>query len=153
MSRPMQITLRAGDRVYINGAVVRAQRKVTLELLNDVNFLLDSHVIQADDTSTPLRQLYFVLQAVLIDPQNAPSTRRLFDVVLESTLSTFTNDTVLDGLKQVQANVEDNKVFEGLKTLRTLFAIETTILSADDADAALAAKPAIAGTDDNAQAA
>ncbi|OYW35186.1 MAG: hypothetical protein B7Z45_06885 [Azorhizobium sp. 12-66-6] len=39
----MQLTLRPGEKIYVNGAVLRVDRKVTLELLNDVTFLLESH--------------------------------------------------------------------------------------------------------------
>lgn len=127
----MHISLRAGARLYINGAVLRARQKVTLELLNDADFLLDSHVLQADETGTPLRQLYFVLQAVLIDPPNAEATRRLFDVVMATSLATFSNTTVLAGLRDVGDLVENDKVFEGLRTLRSLFPVEERILAGD----------------------
>ena len=43
-------------------------RKVSLEFLNDVTFLLESHVIQVEDTTTPLRQLYFIAQTMLMEP-------------------------------------------------------------------------------------
>jgi flagellar biosynthesis repressor protein FlbT len=44
----MNISLRRGERIFINGAVLRVDRKVCLELLNDVTFLLESHVMQAE---------------------------------------------------------------------------------------------------------
>ena len=40
MKKPMCISLRGGERIYVNGAVLRVDRKVTLELINDVAFLL-----------------------------------------------------------------------------------------------------------------
>ena len=55
----MNITLRAGERIYVNGAVLRVDRKATLELMNDATFLLEAHVMQAQDATTPLRQIYF----------------------------------------------------------------------------------------------
>ena len=64
----MNITLRAGERLYINGAVIRVDRKATIELLNDVTFLLENHVMQADQATTPLRQIYFAVQVMLMDP-------------------------------------------------------------------------------------
>ena len=64
--RTMHLNLRAGERVYINGAVVRADRKVSLELMNDATFLLEGHVLQPDEATTPLRQLYFAAQTMLI---------------------------------------------------------------------------------------
>ena len=71
MSAPMRISLRAGERIYINGAVLRAERKLTFELLNNASFLLENHIIQAEEATTPLRQLYFALQTLLIEPASA----------------------------------------------------------------------------------
>ncbi|TIP15060.1 MAG: flagellar biosynthesis repressor FlbT, partial [Mesorhizobium sp.] len=47
MSNTLKISLKPNEKIYINGAVVRVDRKVTIELMNDVQFLLESHVIQA----------------------------------------------------------------------------------------------------------
>ena len=55
----MNITLRAGERFFINGAVIRIDRKATIELLNDVTFLLENHVMQAGDATTLTRQNLF----------------------------------------------------------------------------------------------
>jgi flagellar biosynthesis repressor protein FlbT len=52
MSKPMLISLRPGERVYINGAVVQVDRKVTIELLNDAMFLLEGHVMHYSSTSS-----------------------------------------------------------------------------------------------------
>ena len=69
----LKLSLRAGERLFLNGAVLRVDRKTQVELLNDVTFLLESHVMQAADTKTPLRQLYFILQMMLIDPARIES--------------------------------------------------------------------------------
>ena len=37
----MKISLRAGERIYINGAVLRVDRKVSVELVNDVMQLIE----------------------------------------------------------------------------------------------------------------
>jgi flagellar protein FlbT len=54
-----KIFLKANERIYINGAVIRVDRKVSLELLNDVQFLLENHVLQAEDATTPLAPALF----------------------------------------------------------------------------------------------
>ena len=41
----MRLYLRPGEKLYINGAVIRVDRKVSIELLNDVTFLLENHVM------------------------------------------------------------------------------------------------------------
>ena len=97
MSKPIQINLRPNERIYINGAVVRVDRRVTLELMNDVTFLLESHVLQPEQTTTTLRQLYFVAQSVLMEPANAAHAVRVFEEMHRATLASFTNDVVVTG--------------------------------------------------------
>jgi len=49
----MHLSLRAGEKIYLNGAVIKVDRKVSIELLNDVTFLLEAHVLTTNDTTTP----------------------------------------------------------------------------------------------------
>lgn len=132
MTKPIQISLRAGERIYINGAVLRVGRKVTLELLNDVTFLLESHVMQVEDTGTPLRQLYFVVQTMLIDPRNAEPTRALFRNLHHALMIATENEQILEGLVEVERLVAAGRPFEGLRTIRRMFPIEDAILGRGD---------------------
>ena len=79
MKSTLKISLKANEKIYINGAVVRFDRKVTLEFLNDVQFLLENHVLQPEDASTPLRQLYFIVQVMLMNPDSAVQARQMFN--------------------------------------------------------------------------
>jgi flagellar protein FlbT len=131
VKKVLRISLRAGERIYINGAVLRADRKVSLELLNDVAFLLESHVILAEDTSTPLRQLYFVLQTILIDPNQASAARKMFEDSHALLIDTFENEEILAGLRSVRELVSADRIYEALRTIRALFAAEEAILGRD----------------------
>jgi flagellar protein FlbT len=125
----MQVWLKAGERIYINGAVVRVDRKVALELLNDVVFLREAHVLQADETTTPLRQLYFVVQTMLMCPDEIETTRSLFRDLYASTLASFSSEAVRGELREVAELVGSDRVFEAMKVIRGLFPIEEAILS------------------------
>ncbi len=127
----MKISLRAGEKIYVNGAVLRADRKVSLEFMNDVSFLLESHVIQADQTTTPLRQLYFAAQIMLINPAIKSDANRTFKRMLTSLLATFENQQMLKELKLIDELVCNDRVFEALKAIRLLYALEAQILSGD----------------------
>ena len=70
--------MRAGERIYVNGAVLRVDRKVALELVNDVMFLLEGQVMQAADATTALRQLYFIVQLMLMSPTMSRKPRRVY---------------------------------------------------------------------------
>ena len=113
-----KISMKPGERIYINGAVIRFDRKTSLEFLNDVQFLLESHVMQASDADTPLKRLYFVIQAQLMAPQNASETRGLFDEQIQDLLDTFEDRAILHELKNIDRLVKETRFHEGMKALQ-----------------------------------
>ena len=124
----MIISLKPKSKFYLNGAVVQVDRKVNVQLLNDAVFLLDIHVMQEAEAKTPLRQLYFVLQAVLMDPKSASAVHGLLASMLPALNSSFENGEVLAGLKIVTTQIAAERYFDAMKTIRGLFPIEDEIL-------------------------
>lgn len=114
--------------MFVNGAVLRPDRKVTLEFMNDVVFLLESHVLQEEEAVTPLRQMYFVIQSILIEPNTAPFARKIYEEHREKVVVAFENKQILDGLEQAHAFMVADRVFEAMKVLRKLFPLEDEIL-------------------------
>ncbi|WP_280177560.1 flagellar biosynthesis repressor FlbT, partial [Candidatus Liberibacter asiaticus] len=68
MNSPLRISLKAGERIFLNGAVVRVNNKVILELLNDITFILEHHVIREEEAITPFHQLYLIVQMIFLVP-------------------------------------------------------------------------------------
>ena len=124
----MRISLRAGEKFYINGAVLRVDRKVSFELLNDATFLLEAHVMNVGDVTTPLRQLYFIVQIMLMNPADTPAAAEMFDKALENSRRIFLDPRILAGLQTVEQLVTENRKFDALKTIRTLLPIEAEVL-------------------------
>lgn len=120
----MNITLRAGERIYINGAVLRVDRKATLELMNDATFLLETHVMQAKDATTPLRQIYFVVQVMLMDPASAKGTAQLAAALIDKAVQAFDNDQIQQGLVTVSDLIGRARYFEAMKSIRSLYPLE-----------------------------
>lgn len=125
----MQITLRPDEKIYINGAVLRVDRKVSIELLNDAAFLLEAHVMGVDAAVTPLRQLYFVVQMMLINPNDTVAAEILFKTNLAAMLNVYTEKTIIEGLLKTGKLVAGCRYFDALKLLRGLFAQDDAILS------------------------
>ena len=136
----MKISLRAGEKIYVNGAVLRADRKVSLEFMNDVSFLLESHVIQADQTTTPLRQLYFAAQIMLINPSIKDDANRTFKRMLNALLATFENQHMLKQLKLIDEMICNGRVFEALKAIRLLYTLEAQILCGADTSSTISSQ-------------
>lgn len=123
----MNISLRRGERIFVNGAVLKVDRKVCLELLNDVTFLLESHVMQAESASTPLKRLYFVIQTLLMSPNDCEAALQICREMFVSLSGTAHDRRILDGLRAAVLHIEDKKMFEALKAIRSLFPIEAEL--------------------------
>jgi flagellar protein FlbT len=132
MKKPICISLRGGERIYVNGAVLRVDRKVTLELINDVTFLLESQVMQVTDATTPLRQLYFVVQLMLMSPHDVEEAKAVYRQQRSGLLAATKNAEILDGLEHIEKVVESKRYYEALRRIRALFEIEQQILIGGD---------------------
>jgi len=120
----MNISLKRGEKININGAVFRVDRKVCIELLNDVTFLLENHVMQAIDATTPLKQLYFAVQLMLISPNDIDAALYLCRDILATCTKSMQDQRIVEGLNNVSKLVEAKKYFEALKIIRGLFPLE-----------------------------
>lgn len=129
MKKPMFISLRGGERIYVNGAVLRVDRKVTIELINDVTFLLEGQVMQVADATTPLRQLYFVVQLMLMSPHDIEQAREVYREQRRGIVAACENAEMLRGLEALEELVEAKRYYDALRKLRTLFDIEQSILT------------------------
>ena len=127
----MRLSLRAGEKIYINGAVLKTDRKVSLELLNDATFLLENHVLQPEDTTTPLRQLYFAAQMILIEPTMREQAHDAFARMLKGMFSTFADATILKALKEIDELVHNGRIFEALKTIRAHYPREAELMGTE----------------------
>ena len=124
----MHINLRAGEKLYLNGAVLRSDRKVSLELMNDAVFLLEAHVMSPDKATTPLRQLYFVVQTMLMDPQGVARARLVFTASLEAMTAAYDDADVQTVLALCARQVAKDRFFDALKGLRGAFALDDALL-------------------------
>lgn len=129
MKSSLRISLKTGEKIFINGAVLRVDRKVALEFMNDVTFLLENHVIQPEDAKTPLKQLYFIVQMMLMNPEGKDDSLKMFKKSIVMLLTCFQNDEICTELKHVDGMVTQGRAFEALKAIRALFKLEDSILN------------------------
>ncbi|RLQ88844.1 flagellar biosynthesis repressor FlbT [Notoacmeibacter ruber] len=125
-----KISLKANEKIYINGAIIRFDRKTSMEILNDVDFLLENHILQAEDATTPLKQLYFVVQLMLMTPGDIEASMAVYRQLLPSLLSAFENEKVVSELKIIDRQVHEKRYFEAMRGIRQLYPIEAAILDA-----------------------
>jgi flagellar protein FlbT len=130
VSGHLKVHLKPNERVFINGGVIKVDRKVTIELMNEVVFLLEGHILQEEQATTPLRQLYFVVQSLLMEPKCEPIARQMYEQSHQALIVAFKNQDVLDGLMEVKRLMARGRSFEALRKIRSLFPLEDEILTA-----------------------
>lgn len=127
----MHITLRANEKIFINGAVLKVDRKTSIELMNDAVFLLEAHVIHERDATTPLRQLYYIVQLMLMEPGERFENKAMFQQQIAAMQAVYVEPAILDGLVKVGAMVSKARHFEALKMIRSLLPVEDRLTGRD----------------------
>lgn len=128
MKSNLKIHLKPKERIFINGAVIRVDRKVTLELMNDVVFLLESHVLQQEGATTPLKQLYFVVQSMLMEPGTRSLALQIYQKQHRDLVAAYKDRDILEGLVEIKDMISADRPFDALKRIRSLYPIEAEIV-------------------------
>ena len=120
----MHITLRANEKIFINGAVLKVDRKTSIELMNDAVFLLEAHVMLERDATTPLRQLYYIVQLMLMEARERGENRTMFSGHCAAMATIYKDAAILEGIAKVTGLVGRSRHFEALKVIRALLPVE-----------------------------
>lgn len=121
MASTLRICLKSGDRIFINGAVLRADRKVTIEILNDVTFLLEHHFMSEEEANTPLRRLYYQAQIMLTEPHRQEAAREACRRMLSQLLARCKDGETAEQLQIISSLIDGEKPFDALKAIRALY--------------------------------
>ena len=68
---PLTLRLKPGERLIVNGAVIRnhGTRALELEVLNHATMLHERDLMVPEQADTPLRNLYFLVQMMHLEPE------------------------------------------------------------------------------------
>ena len=124
----MKIHLKKGEKFFVNGAVIKSDQKCSIELLNNVAFLLETHVMQPDAATTPFRQLYFVVQTLLMNPETEMMTRELYWHQSDALHRVVENQSLIEGLRASDELVKSQRYFDALKEIRKQFSQEKSVM-------------------------
>lgn len=118
MKTALRLGLRSGEKIFINGAVLRVDRKVRIELLNDATFLLEAHVMGPEQATTPLRRLYFLVQGVLMDPSMRDAIRPSLAASIELIVRQGMDAPTTEDMRNVAELLDQDRYFAALKLVR-----------------------------------
>jgi flagellar protein FlbT len=85
--------------------------------------------MKPEETTTPLRQLYFAVQTMIMDPSGNNPARALCGTMLRDLLGSFSNSDIRAGLIKISGLVAKDRNFEALREIRALFPTELKVLA------------------------
>ncbi len=119
----MKIFMKAGDQIFLNGANVKVDRKVSIELLNKTRFLLKNHMLLAEEADSPLKQLYFAIQLMIVNSGQRDEASGLYRDTLKMLLADNNSPLVHRLVRQIEDNINNEREYQALKIIRNNFSL------------------------------
>ncbi|HKP25742.1 MAG TPA: flagellar biosynthesis repressor FlbT [Dongiaceae bacterium] len=117
---PLKFSLRPGEKVIVNGAVIgRGEEPGTFYLYNKVNFLRGREVMKEEQADTNEKKLYLAIQLLYLFPEDTAETSTKFETVLAHCRADRP-DRAQD-LDQVAQFVQERDYYRALKLTAKLF--------------------------------
>jgi flagellar protein FlbT len=98
-------------------------------------------VLQAEAATTPLRQLYFAIQTLVIEPAATDQARELCRSLQAGILAVVADPEIREGVLGAGQLVEADRLIEALKLIRGLYPAEAALLAAPPADTSVPRTP------------
>ena len=134
---PLKLSLKPGEKIIINGAVVaNGPHKTELVLQNRASVLRQRDIVTEESATTPARNLYYLIQLMYLFPEG--DERRT--PVLKKALLEFGSaaPSGLPMLFTVSQLVVDGRLYEALQACKKLIAHEDKIFDMGKEGAATA---------------
>lgn len=124
----LKLKLRAGENAYISGALIKNGSSSTeLEILNKVPILREKDIMLETAVKTPCEQLYFIVQTLYLQSENAEQLIQLFSKV--STEIIHAAPSMYSMIEAVHQKVSECAYFEALKKAKKLIQYEKSLVS------------------------
>lgn len=128
----LRISLRDGEKVVVNGAVLKAVGRTDLVVENKVAILRGREVMKPDEATTPARQLYFHTMMAYVDPADDDGRQDRIIVALEKLMALLSSDAACAVSLAFATKVAQLQFYKALADCRQLIQLENEALGALD---------------------
>lgn len=131
----LRISLRDGEKVVVNGAVLKAVGRTDLVVENQVSVLRGREVMKPEEATTPARQLYFHTIMAYVDPAGSEDHQARIIEALETVMDLLRTEEVGVVSLSFARHVAQLQFYQALSDCRQLMRIEDEALAALNAAA------------------
>ena len=132
----LRINLRDGEKVVVNGAVLRAVGRTELCVESSASVLRGREIMAPGDADTPARQLYFHTMMAYIDPENVEAHQDRIVTALQQVSTLLPTEEGQAARVSFARQVASLQYYRALADCRALMRLEEGVLAPAAVDAA-----------------
>ena len=118
---PLKLSLKPGEKLVINGAVVaNGDRRASLVLQNKASVLRERDIMQKEDASTPARRIYFPIMMMYLDPDGFSQYYDEFALRMTEFMNAIDTPEALAVCLSVSKDVMSGQYYKGLNKCKKL---------------------------------
>ena len=126
---PLNLSIKKGERVVINGGVLSFSEPVKMSIHNKVAVMREGQLMRPEEANTPARRIYFAAQSAYIaDKGERPTFLKYLENYVNDFMEATTIPIVKDALTRLMSAAYENEFYSALKVSRRLIEYEDTIL-------------------------
>jgi flagellar protein FlbT len=125
----LKIRLRQGEKMVVNGAVLRAAAPTTLWLENDAAILRGREVMRPEEADTPARRLYYACMLAYLDPAGRQAHQESILLLLDDLLRALESPKAKAACAALAHDVARGDYYRALSHGRSLIEHEVTLLA------------------------
>jgi flagellar protein FlbT len=132
----LRISLRDGEQLIVNGAVLRSIGRTDLCVENKVALLRGREIMSPDEATTPARRLYYACMLAYIDPEGAQTHHDAIVGYLAGLIAALESHEAKAMCVAFARKVALGDFYRALADCRALIAYESGIFNRIDCHAA-----------------
>src|SRR3569833_176141 len=120
----LHITLRDGEKVIVNGAVLRAVGRTQIAVEIQVSILRGREIMRPEEATSTARQLYFAAMLAYIDPASRAAHQDAEVALVAALIAEASSDEMRRACIQFAAEIAQGDFYKALAGARALNANE-----------------------------
>lgn len=125
----LRISLRDGEKVVINGAVIRATGRTDLAIESKVTILRGREIMSPAEASTPARALYFHTMMAYLDPDGIARSHKAIVEALSAVTRLATCEAGRESVARFATRAAAADYYRALGDCRALMRLEHDALA------------------------
>lgn len=124
----LKITLKPGEKIIIDGAVIRNGEKAsTFYIENKVPLLREKEIMREEDATTFCSKIYFIIQLMYLDGKNTARYHSIYWELVRKLVEAVPRTTGI--IIEISRHILEENYYQALKLSKKLIAFEKEVLN------------------------